>query len=104
MEEKKLKKEYCIYCIYNRANPFILNTYSSFEEAKIKLYEIILQEEARNRIYYVDNDFFKNKYNPNVLGKYFCIKERCISEWEIYKESKRNSSKNGKILMFRQIV
>ncbi len=40
-------------------------------------------EIERNRAYYVDNDFFKNVFPPNLQNsKYFCIKERNVTEWE----------------------
>lgn len=87
-------KEYTIFCIYNGGKPFFLNTFYSLEEAKIKLYDMISLENERNRAYYVDNDFFNNIY-PYSLDhcKYFCIKERNVSEWEktsVIKQNKNN--------------
>ena len=51
-------KEYCIYCQISSGKPFIL-------VAKIALYNMVSLEEERGRTYYVDNDFFKNKYAYN---------------------------------------
>lgn len=92
-------KEYCLYCIYRSGKPFILNTYSDFISAKFHLYDIINTEEERNRIYYVDNNFFNNKYNSNINGKYFCIKERNVSEWK--KVNKVEDFQNN-ILLFKK--
>ena len=66
-------------------------------------------EEERNRFYYVDNDFWDNKYPPNMYGKYFCIMERAVGEWkknetQIASTKSKNNSKNGKIIMFRQRI
>ena len=87
-------KEYTILCIYNGGKPFFLNTFYSLEDAKIKLYDMISLEIERNRAYYVDNDFFNNIYPYNLEHcKYFCIKERNVTEWEkttLVKENKNN--------------
>lgn len=50
-------------------------------------------ENKRNRMYYVDNDFYKNKYK--FIGynrcKYFQIIQRKIEEWNIYSEYQTNT-------------
>ena len=55
---------------------------------------MISLEKDRNRAYYVDNDFFKNVYPYNLQHcKYFCIKERNVTEWE--KSSSINKNRNN---------
>ena len=88
------EKEYCIYCKYNGGTPFILRTFKTFEAARIKLMEMIEIEEERNRPYFVENNFFINKYVGNIPGKHFAIKERNISGWSLYDASK-NIKKNN---------
>lgn len=83
-------KEYCIYCKWNGGQPFILDTFKTLDSAKVKLLEMIYLEEERSRPYFVDNDFFYNKYSYVGKLKYFCIKERNITEWEKYSEDKTN--------------
>ena len=56
-------KEYCIYIRNGGGMPYILNTFKDLNTAKIKLYEMISLEIERNRPYFVDNDFYDNKYN-----------------------------------------
>lgn len=90
-------KEYCIYCIWNGGQPFILDTFKSLETAKFRLYDMISLEEERNRPYFVDNDFFDNKYNYVVRSKYFCIKERKVTEWEKYSEEETKIENKNKI-------
>lgn len=107
MESKKSRKEFCIYIKNGMGTPYIQAPYRTFEEALIALNNMVSFEEERNRFYYVDNDFFNNKYPPNTMGKYFCIKERCVEEWEKYEKYKVDSkgkSQNGKIIMFRQQI
>lgn len=94
------EKEYSILCIYNGGKPFYLGSYSSIHEAKVKLYDIISLEQERGRPYYVNNDFFKNEYTQNVKCKYFCIKERNVSNWVEYKEI-NNQIKNN-IIFFNE--
>lgn len=87
-------KEYTILCVYNGGKPFNLQTFYSLEDAKYKLYDMINLEIERNRAYYVDNDFFKNVYPYNLQHcKYFCIKERNVTEWE--KTSLVNKNRNN---------
>ena len=95
-------KEYCIYCRYNGGTPFILRTYNTFEAARIKLMEMIDLEEERNRPYFVENNFFKNKYNVNIRGKYFVIKEREVSGWIVCDEN--INMKNNNIIYFDELM
>lgn len=91
-------KEYCIYCIWNGGKPFIQGTYKTLDSAKVTLFDMISLEEERQRPYYVDNDFFENRYPYVGRLKYFCIKEREITEWEKYSEEKANIENNKKII------
>lgn len=83
--------EYTIYCIYNGGKPFILNTYDNLQIAKIRLYDMISLEKERNRPYYVYNDFYTNEYPSTIHGKFFCIKQREVSEWTVYSENEQNN-------------
>lgn len=80
-------KEYCIYNVWNGGTPFVIDIFNNLTLAKIKLQEMVDLEEERNRPYYVDNDFFVNKYPPILKGKYFCIKEREVSDWKKLEEN-----------------
>lgn len=95
--------EYIIYCVYNGGKPFFIHTYDNINNAKIDLYNMIELEKKRNRPYYVDNDFFNNEYSSNVIGKYFCIKQRKVSEFKKYSELK-SSYKNNNIVKFKNFI
>ena len=100
-------KEYCIYCIWNGGTPFILHTFKNIDSAKAKLFEMISLEGERERPYFVDNDFFDNKYSYAGRLKYFCIKEREITEWNKYSEEKTNIENRNKIIYinnFKKVV
>lgn len=97
-----MSKEYTILCIYNGGRPFFLDTFCSLEDAKTKLYDMISLEIERNRAYYVDNDFFYNVYPYNLEHcKYFCIKERKVTEW--IKTSNTKEIKSN-VIYFNKLV
>ena len=56
-------KEYSILQRHGSGNAYIIHTFKDIVATKIKLYDIINLEENRGRPYYVDNDFFNNKYS-----------------------------------------
>lgn len=91
-------KEYSIYIRKGSGTPYMIHFFNNIESAKIKLYDMIQLEEDRQRPYFVDNDFFNNKYNTSTKLKYYCIKEREVSEWQNYSEEKSNQENNNKII------
>lgn len=98
-------KEYTILIKQGSGRSYYLKSYDSLEQAKIELYEMVNLCEERSRPYYVDNDFFNNKYNLATKLRYFCLKEREVTEWEKYSEenSKKNVYNNSNIIFFRDI-
>lgn len=95
-------KEYVLYCINNGGKPFLLLPHETFEECYNQLLNIVNLEEERHRVYYVDNDFWNNKFPNNIQGsKYICLKEREVSEWKTY--SKYGKKKNN-IIYFPKTV
>ena len=90
-------KEYCIYIRQGDGKPYILQTFKDIDLAKIKLYEMISFEEERQKPYFVDNDFYNNKYNISTKLKYICIKEREVTEWKKY-STKEDMKKGNNII------
>lgn len=59
----------------------------------------------RQRPYFVDNDFFKNTHNANSTRlRYFCIKEREVTEWEKYSEEKEKMKKSVNNKKFHSLM
>jgi hypothetical protein len=79
-------KEYCIYVRQGSGTPYILHTYPDIFSAKRCIQRLVDLEEERNRMYFVDNDYFYNKYFHAGNLKYMCIQEREVTEWEKYSE------------------
>lgn len=63
-----------------------IHIYDNFFNAQNDLYNMIELEKQRNRPYYVNNDFYDNEYPATLNCKIFCLKERNVSKWEIYKK------------------
>lgn len=93
-------KEYGIYIRQGSGTPYMIHIFNNIDSAKIKLYEMIQLEEERQRPYFVDNDFYNNKYVMVGKLRYFCIKEREVSEWEKYSEEKENNRKDDHKIIF----
>ena len=94
-------KEYGIYIRQGSGTPYMIHFFNNIDSAKFKLFEMIDIEDHRSRPYFVDNDFFYNKYTLSLQLKYFCIKEREVSEWSNYSE--KLSHRDNKIIYFNEI-
>lgn len=88
-------KEYAIYCIVNGGCPYIApgSNFKSFDAVLSHLYSRFISScEERNVMYFVDNEFFNNKYSnmPGVKNfNYYKIVVREYSEW-VKADSKGN--------------
>ena len=77
--------------------PYTFSSYKTIEAAKKDLYCKIQLEIERGRSFYVDNDFFDNKYALGSNLFYMCIMERNVDEWKKYSQSESNEENNNKI-------
>ncbi len=87
-------KEYGIYIRHSEGKPYMLQIFNDIDLAKIMLHDMVSLEQERNRPYFVDNDFYDNIYNISTKLKYFCIKQREVTEWEKYSEEKEIKQNN----------
>lgn len=90
-------KEYILYLRHGKAKPFTFSTYKTIESAKADLFSKVQLEIERGRPFYVDNDFFDNKYDLGSNLYYMCIMERNVEEWQKYSQIKSNEETNNKI-------
>lgn len=105
----KDKTEYCIWIMCNGGKPYYISTYEHLQLAKIDLYNMVELEKKRNRPYYVHNDFYENEYPETLNCKIFCIKQREISDWEIYSEEKEKqreleNTKDNNLILFEKYI
>ena len=80
-------KEYSIYQRHGSCSPFILHTYDNIQT-----------EDERRRPYFVDNDFYNNKYQLSNDLYYLKIIVRDVSDWADYSEEKEIEENNNKII------
>lgn len=91
-------KEYGIYIRQGSGTPYMIHIFDNLDNAKIKLYDMISLDEERLNPYFVDNDFFENRYDISIKLKYYCIKEREVSEWQTYSKEKIEEEQKDKIV------
>ncbi len=91
-------KEYTIYQRHGHAKPFMIHSFPDVLSAKLKINEIVSIEENRGRPYFVDNDFFSNKYSQCGNFYYLCILERDVSDWNKYSESNLQKPEENNII------
>lgn len=76
----------CIYICRGNGSPYIVSSYNNIYFTKEVLYNMLSLYDVRKKLYFVDNDFFYNKYPEVYTCDYYCIKERNVSNWIDYKE------------------
>lgn len=100
---KEKMKEYSILIICNGGCPYSLGSYPTFSSAKMALMNIISDFDYRKKIYYIDNDFFDNKYPVGLPNsRYYQIQEREVTEWKEAREYENYSKEKCKILKFHK--
>lgn len=96
--------EHAILYEVNGGAPYIGVKYSSLQEA-INILEknFIYDDIQRNRIYFVDNDFFVNKYT-RLIGvsnfNYYKIVARIVTEWVGFEEITKENTRRNNLIKF----
>lgn len=91
MWEKRgsILKEFTILNIVNGGSPYYLRSFNSVDQAINAIYNIVSAYDNKRHMFYVDNDFFNNKY-PLIFNNchYIQLQEREVSEWVVYSKEK----------------
>lgn len=75
--------EYALYVQRENACPYIATIMDSMEKVKLKIEQIKKTHCYRyNRIFYIDNDFYKNEYKLGMGGTYYKFVRRKVNDWE----------------------
>ena len=88
LNDKHSQYQYVIYCKQNmRAFPYLLpREFDSLKEVKIFFRENIEKRNERyGYIYFVDNDFYHNRYSQNINGAYYKVLRRKVNDWKEFK-------------------
>lgn len=96
-------KEYTLFRRIGQGCPYVIHIRDNLFSVINDLNLMIEYDEDRGKQYFVDNDFYHNKYKfyPNII--YYCIKVREVTKWEKYFENidlKEKHIENTKILNF----
>lgn len=82
LNDKHPQYEYCLYIRNGTGCPYIARTFDDMFEAQRYIIELEKRNNRFHRIFYVDNEFYKNQYSPNIEGIYYKILKREINDWE----------------------
>lgn len=74
--------EYSIYTRVGTACPYISGKYNTLEQVMIRIGEIERKHNHYGQLFYIDNDFYQNKYNINITGIYYKVLRRPVADWE----------------------
>ena len=97
-------KEYCIYVRQGAGMPYVLKTYPDIISAKRAIERLVEYEEERNKMYFVDNDFFYNKYCYAGNLKYMCIQVRDVTDWAKYCEINNTTENDSNIIYLKNYL
>lgn len=90
--------QYSIYTVYNGGRPYYGVEYTSLSECREALESIIKYHEKHHHLYYIDNDFFNNKFQYLDKCYYYSIHCREVSEWDnIDNRDKNKDIQNNRI-------
>lgn len=90
-------KQYGIYRINNGGIPFLINKFDSLISAQLFINECVFDWDNKNMTYYIDNEFFTNKYSRSEANFYCRIKVREITDWQELSNEKGFTNDNNVI-------
>ncbi len=101
LNDKHSKYEYAIYCRVGSACPYIQKVFSSIDDVYRQIIEIEKKHNHYRQMFYIDNNFYDNKYNLNCGGTYYKILRRPVFDWEDnWEEIEQNSYNYNNVINF----
>ena len=97
-------KEYCIFVICKGGCPYTVGSYPNIAAAKQALINMISDFDKRRKVFYIDNEFWENKYPMGLQNSiYYQIELMLILMiWKKFEEEKYHSNEKCKILKFHK--
>ena len=90
LEDKHPSYEYTLYIQVRTATPYIgIWTGSSYDDVFREIGEIEKKHQRFRQPFYIDNDFYNNKYAEAQAGFYYKFMYRKVNDWHELKEHKR---------------
>lgn len=82
LNDQHPKFEYILYCQHGNAQPFFIRTFNDIEEVYRYITELEKRHNHYHQIFYIDNDFYKNKYSIKQNGTYYKFLRRPVVDWQ----------------------
>ena len=92
LNDKHSDYEYVIYCKRNYMSlPYLMPVqFSTLREVKHFISENIEKTNDRyGYTYYIDNDFYDNKYSQNLNGAYYKVLRRKVNDWKDFRTTEK---------------
>lgn len=88
LNDKHPEYEYCLYIQVNNALPYItqLAYMTTINDLHRKIQEIEKKHNRYKQRFYIDNDFYDNKYSIKSGGTYYKFLRRPVADWEEFYE------------------
>lgn len=82
LNDKHPKYEYALYCRVGQACPYIARIFDSINDVYRYVQEIEKKHNHYGQRFYIDNDFYNNRYDLNAGGTYYKFLRRPVFDWE----------------------
>ena len=94
LNDKHDKYEYGLYIQVNNGLPYIINfpVTDAYKCISVRIQEIEKKHNRYNQRFYIDNDFYNNKYTLDSGGTYYKFLRRIISDWEEFESFTEGSN------------
>lgn len=74
--------QYAVYCKYQGGSPYIKTVLDNKEQLDQYIESIVNRHNQFHHIFYIDNDFYDNKYPKDLQGIYYKVLKRKVNDWE----------------------
>ena len=83
LNDKHPEYEYALYCRVGSATPYIVpRKFNDMSDVLRFIDELEKRHNRYHQIFFIDNDFYENKYSINHNGTYYKFLRRKVFDWE----------------------
>lgn len=80
------KYEYALYVCVNGACPYIKCQFNNIQQVFQCVDSLEKKHNRYHQVFYIDNDFYINKYTSSMNGTYYKFLRRNVYDWEEFCE------------------
>ena len=83
LNDKHSKYQYAVFKQVGSACPYITELhFDNLEALRYYIGEIEKKHNRYRQVFYIDNDFYNNKYEAREGGTYYKFLRRAVNDWE----------------------